>query len=78
MSTTTLEGLRDYLYSTLSPSNMLWLSTQLAEYAKKQNEALRPFTMAEINARLDQAERDFNAGLGIPDEEAWGELEKSK
>lgn len=28
-------------------------------------------TMEEINARLDEAEAAFDAGLGIPDEEAW-------
>ncbi len=27
MSTETLSGLRDYLFSTLSRSNMLWLAT---------------------------------------------------
>lgn len=33
MSTETLSGLRDYLFSTLSRSNMLWLATQLKERA---------------------------------------------
>ena len=74
MSTATLEGLRDYLYSTLSPSNMLWLSSQLAEYARKQ-EALRPYTLEELNARIDQAERESVAGLGQDSEEMFNELE---
>ena len=38
--------------------------------------SLRPFTMEELNARIDQAEAEIAAGLGIPDEEAWDDLEK--
>ena len=75
MSTATLEGLRDYLYSTLSPSNMLWLSSQLAEYARKQ-EALRPYTLEELNSRIDKAERESAAGLGQDSEEMFNELEE--
>lgn len=75
MSTATLENLRDYLYGTLSPDNMYWLAEELMEQAKKEKEQLRPYTKVEINAMLDQAEADFAAGLGIPDEEAWDELD---
>ena len=75
MSTTALNGLRDYLIGTLSPDNMIWLATQLTEYAKKQQEPpFRRYTMDEINAMLDEAEANFAAGRGIPDEEAWGDL----
>ena len=38
MGTQALTGLRDYLTDTLSPDNMLWLATQLTEYAKKKEE----------------------------------------
>lgn len=31
--------------------------------------------MDEINTMLDEAEADFAAGKGIPDEEVWRELE---
>ena len=46
--------------------------------AKEADEeySLRPFTMEELNARIDQAEANFEAGLGIPDEEAWDDLEE--
>ena len=72
MSTDTLTGLRDYLYSTLSPSNMLWLSMQLAEYAKKEEtERLRPFTMKEIDAMLDEAEAAFEAGDYLTNDEVF-------
>ena len=34
------------------------------------------YTKAELNAMLDEAEANFEAGLGIPDEEAWDDLEE--
>ena len=77
MSTATLSGLRDYLYDTLSPANLIWLGTQLTEHGRLQEEHhIKPYTMEEINARLDLDEADFAAGKGIPDEEAWDELEE--
>ena len=77
MSTTTLTGLRDYLYDTLSPANMLWLSTQLADYAKKKEVApLKRHTKAELNALLDEAEANIAAGNTSPGEEVWRELEE--
>ena len=33
------------------------------------------YTKAELNAMLDEAENNFEAGLGIHDEEAWDDLE---
>ena len=32
---------------------------------------MRRYTMDDINAMLDEAEADFAAGKGIPDEEVW-------
>lgn len=34
------------------------------------------YTKAELNAMLDEAEANFEAGRGIPDEEAWDDLEE--
>ena len=34
------------------------------------------YTKAELNAMLDRAEDNFAAGRGIPDEEAWNDLEE--
>ena len=34
------------------------------------------YTKDELNAMLDEAEANFEAGLGIPDEEAWDDLEE--
>ena len=77
MSTTALEGLLSYLYGTLSPSNMQWVGEHLIEYAKKeQSEQLRPYTMQELNARIDQAEAEIAAGLGTPHEEVMREMDE--
>ena len=55
MSTATLTCLLDYLYGTLSPDNMRWVGEHLIEHAKKEQEHLKPMTMEEINAQLNQA-----------------------
>lgn len=44
--------------------------------ADDEEYSLRPFTLEELNARIDQAEAEIAAGLGIPDEEAWDDLEE--
>ena len=34
------------------------------------------YTKAELNAMIDEAEAEIAAGGGIPDEEAWDDLEE--
>ncbi|MBQ9362106.1 MAG: hypothetical protein IJT97_01665 [Bacteroidaceae bacterium] len=74
MSTETLSNLRDYLYGTLTPSNMLWLAEQLTAYARQEQQ--KSYTMEEINARIDEAERQITAGLSQDSEDMFQELEK--
>ena len=77
MSTTALSGLLEYLYSTLSISNMRWVGEHLIEHAKKEEVAqLRPYTMEEIHERLDQSRREVLAGLSQDSEEMFRELEE--
>lgn len=76
MSEATLSSLLEYLYGTLTPSNMRWVGEHLIQYAENAEAPQKPYTMDEINAMLDQAERNFEAGLGIPNEEVFRELEK--
>lgn len=71
MSEATLTNLLEYLYDTLTPNNMRWMAMQLMAHADSDEASMKPYTMEELNAMLDQAERDFAAGLGIPDEEVW-------
>ncbi len=50
----------------------------LIEYAKKEEAtfALKQYTKEELNAMLDKVEADFKAGLGIPSEEVWREVDE--
>lgn len=72
MSTAALTGLLEYLYSTLSPSNMRWVGEHLIEFSKKGgSEQLTPYTMEEIDDMLDEAEAAFEAGDYLTNEEVF-------
>ena len=72
MSTATLTSLLDYLYGTLSASNMRWVGEHLIEQANKQeNVQLQPYTMQEIDNMLDEAEAAFEAGEYLTSEEVF-------
>ena len=73
MSTATLEGLRDYLFDTLSPDNMIWLSTQLANYATQEGQ--KPYTKEELHNRIAQSERDIAEGRFYDFDDVMRELE---
>lgn len=47
-----------------------------AEETGSEEYSLRPFTMDELNARIDQAEAEIVAGNVIDDEDVWRELEE--
>jgi hypothetical protein len=76
MSEATLQGLLDYLYNTLTPDNMRWMATHLMEHANFDEENLKPYTMEELNAMLDEAEADIAADRTIPHEVVMHEMEK--
>ena len=77
MSTATLASLLDYLYGTLSPSNMRWVGEHLIEYSKKEeSEQLRPYTMQEIDDMLDEAEAAFETGDYLTNDEVFHNKEK--
>lgn len=59
MAQETLNGLLQYLVATLTYDNRAWLAQHLLEPEAK--EAV-PYTMSEIDARLDEAERDAETG----------------
>lgn len=75
MSTATLTSLLDYLYGTLSSSNMRWVGEHLIEQANKKEKEqkcdLTPFTMDEIDAMLDEAESAFEAGEYLTNDEVF-------
>jgi len=76
MSEATLQGLLDYLYSTLTPDNMRWMATQLMAHANAEEESLKPYTMEEINAMIDESERQIAAGLCQDHEDVFHELQE--
>ena len=61
MSKESLEHLRDYIQLTLSPHDISWLMNELGAKSQKQ-ETLKPYTMDEINAMIDEGERDLAEG----------------
>ena len=71
MSETTLLNLRDYLFGTLTESNMLWLAKQLLEHVKTEEKPLKPYTIEEIDSMLNEAEADFETGNYLTNEEVF-------
>ena len=77
MSTATLNSLLDYLYGTLTPSNMRWLGEHLIEHAEKEEDpSLKPYTIEELHARIAQAERDIAEGRVYDFDDVMRELEE--
>ena len=73
MSTATLSNLLEFLYGTLTPSNMKWLGEQLIEHARSEEENLKPYTMEEINAMIDESKVEIAADKGTPHKEVMRE-----
>ena len=76
MSTATLSNLLEFLYGTLTPSNMKWLGEQLIEHARSEEENLKSYTMEEIDAMIDEAEAEIAAGKGTSHEEVMREWDE--
>lgn len=76
MSTAALNSLRNYLYDTLTPANMIWLGTQLTEYGRRQEQQLKPYTKEELVARIELSEQQFDDGKYQDFDEAMAEMEK--
>lgn len=70
MNAVALNNLWVYLQGlTLTSDNKRWIADHLYEQAR-QEEAVQPYTMEEINARLDCAEADVAAGRVLSRTEA--------
>ena len=76
MSTTALAKLLDLLKSTLSTSDMTWLIEEMKGYLNGSEENLKPYTMEEINAMIDESEAEIAAGLGTPHEDVMREWDE--
>ena len=78
MSTATLSSLLEYLYGTLSPSNMRWVGEHLIEHAKREEaeESLQPYTKEELLERAEEGRRQIAMGNYCTMEELLQELDK--
>jgi len=77
MSTTTLSNLLEFLYGILTPSNMKWVGEHLIEHAEKVEKSMPSYTMQEIDAMLEESERDFEAGRCYSTDEVLKMCEES-
>ena len=75
MSTSTLTSLLEYLTGALTTDNKQWLADHLYQQVREK-ESMAPYTMEEINSRIDQAEQESAAGLGQDSEEMFREMEE--
>ena len=75
MSKESLEHLRDYIQLTLSPLDISWLMNELGAKSQ-QKDTLKPYTMDEINAMMDEGERQIANGEYQDFDEAMDELER--
>ena len=76
MSETVLANLREYLTGTLQPTELMWLIHELTPYAAMPEGTLEPYTMEEINARIDEAERQSAAGEYYDSEDVFRMLDE--
>ena len=75
MSTAALQNVwQTILGYDLTASNKRWLADQLYALADKEDEQLRPYTMEEINSRINMAEEQVAAGQLIDSEDIACEL----
>ena len=62
MSTVALNGLFEYITNSLSEEELMWLVAELNTVTSKSRRKLEPYTMEEINARIDESERQIAMG----------------
>ena len=74
MSEATLTGLLEYLYNTLSPSNMRWMGEHLIEYANAE-ESLKPYTVEELLERAEKGRKEIAEGHYTDIDEVLRELD---
>ena len=75
MSSTALNGLRDYLFGTLSADDMMWLAEELKRHLHKGT-ASKPYSMEEIDGWIDESERQMAANLCEDEEDVYRELKE--
>ncbi|MBQ7495150.1 MAG: hypothetical protein IJT75_05260 [Bacteroidaceae bacterium] len=74
MSTIALNGLFEYITNSLSEEELIWLVTELNTVTSKSLRKLEPYSMEEINARIDESERQIAAGECSTTEEVFSRI----
>ena len=69
MSTATLNGLLEYLFATLTPSNQKWLGEHLIEHAKSVEDPMRPYTKEELLQMAETGRKQIEDGYYYTTEE---------
>lgn len=76
MSEATLTNLLEYLYDTLTPSNMRWMAEHLVEHADFEEANPKPYTIEELHQMVEEGERQMAAGLWQDSEDMFRELDE--
>ena len=76
MSTTALTGLLEYLYDTLTPSNLRWVGEQLINEANQQEHPMERYTMEEILDMVEKGRQQIDQGEWISHEDFMREWEE--
>ena len=76
MSEATLQGLLDYLYSTLTPDNMRWMAMHLMAHADADEGKVKPYTIEELHQMVAAGEQQFAEGKWQDSEDMFRELEE--
>ena len=71
-----MQGLLDYLYSTLTPDNMRWMAMHLMEHARSEEESQKPYTIEELHQMVAEGEQQFAEGKWQDSEDMFRELEE--
>ena len=74
MSTIALNGLFEYITNSLSEEELIWLVTELNTVTSKSLRKLEPYSMEEINARIDESERQIAVGECSTTEEVFSRI----
>lgn len=76
MSKTALTGLLDYLYGTLSTSDMRWVAEHLINEANQQEHQMKRYTIEEILDMVENGRQQIDEGEWISHEDFMHEWEE--
>ncbi|MBQ3655937.1 MAG: hypothetical protein II956_03690 [Bacteroidales bacterium] len=74
MSKELLINMREYILKNLSYEGRMWLIGELEDSGEEDLSC--PYTTEELNARIDQAEREIANGECTPSDEFFRELDQ--